>query len=85
MGLSLIACFPVYVAPTRASLAKLLSSAVLAAITLAGCLLLEFRYAFGIFSFPPPGLLVALALVALASAVVSRAILARSWSPGRIR
>lgn len=85
MGSSLIACFPVYVVPVRASLAHLLLCAALATIMLAGCFSFEGWYASGLFRFPPPGLLAVLVLVALASAVTSRALLARLWRSRRMR
>jgi hypothetical protein len=85
MGLSLIACFPAYVTPTPASLMPLLLCAGLAAIMLAGCFSFEAWYWFGHLSFPPPGLLVALALVALVSAVASRAAVAQLQNGGRMR
>jgi len=72
-GLCLVACFPVYVTRAPQSFAPLLLSAPLAAALLAGCFVFENWYWFGHLAFPPPALVATTALIALASALTSRA------------
>ena len=72
-GLCLIACFPVYVTRSSLSLMPLVSSAALAAMLLAGCFVFENWYWFGHLAFPPLALVATTALIALASALTSRA------------
>jgi hypothetical protein len=76
-ALSLIACFPVYFSPAQASAGpgSMVLYAAFAALALAGYLSFESWYWFGDREFPPPGFIVAHAVVGLASAYASRAVL----------
>lgn len=84
-GLSLIACFPVYCLRPPHALAPLLFCAAVATVTLTGCLIFENWYWFGRFAFPPPSVMAVTALVALATAVTSRAIVAHLENSGRMQ
>lgn len=73
-GLCLVACFPVYVTRASQTFTPLLLSAPLAATLLAACFVFENWYWFGHLAFPPPALVAISALIALASALTSRAV-----------
>jgi hypothetical protein len=83
-GLTLVGCFPAYAAPTPASLMRLLVCAAFAAVALASWFSFEAWYSFGHLAFPPPGLILTLALVGLALSMTSRAVFARFTNGRRI-